>query len=630
VQGVAVTATNGTTTLTATTTSAGCVLFANVTPGSNWTVTATKSGYIDNSDDWNTTTNSAAELTSGSTPVTVVADETLTEQWYYDQSTVNPSYSVTLAGSSPWLPTNLSALPLTFYSSYFPVGVNSYTAQSPALVYPYNVSVNPPPSYYVVAGSCGAESAPDGANLTGAAKDGQAVSLSSGSTATPVFPLTPIDLVVQHNGTAVNGATVTASVSSSDGNCATGNLAMPTLGLGQTCVPGVACAVNAAYHRPNHSRKRHYVLVSCFYSCSSTSTSLSSTLSNSSSDPYGTSVTLTATVTCSGGGYYGCGTVNSGTVTFYDSGTSIGSSSVNSSGVASLTTATLAVGNNGITATYGGSGSWGSSTSSNLPQKIYAAPTTTTLTSNPNPSSYGTSAILTATVTANSPSTATPTGTVGFTSNGTTISGCGSVSLNGSGQATCTLSGAGNGTYSLVATYSPSSSNFVSSTSSTVNQVVGAATTTTTVTSSTGGSSNLGAAVTFTATVTASSGTPTGTVSFTANGSAIAGCTSVTLNSGSATCTTSALAAGSDAISAAFTSSNTNSFANSSGSMTQYVYSVSTSPSILSGLPYGVWVLTITDAYGTTSAYTLTVTPSGVQLNGGAVQAAGSLMVVAD
>ena len=52
-------------------------------------------------------------------------------------------------------------------------------------------------------------------------------------------------------------------------------------------------------------------------------------------------------------------------------------------------------------------------------------------------------------------------------------------------------------------------------------------------------------------------------------------------------------------------------------------------PSILSGLPYGVWILTVT--YGSnTATYTLTVTPGYVQLGSAAKQTAGTLMVVAD
>jgi hypothetical protein len=54
-----------------------------------------------------------------------------------------------------------------------------------------------------------------------------------------------------------------------------------------------------------------------------------------------------------------------------------------------------------------------------------------------------------------------------------------------------------------------------------------------------------GTRVTFTAKVMGNAGTPTGTVSFTANGSVISGCSSVALASGTATCTTNGLKRGS-------------------------------------------------------------------------------------
>jgi uncharacterized repeat protein (TIGR03803 family) len=75
-------------------------------------------------------------------------------------------------------------------------------------------------------------------------------------------------------------------------------------------------------------------------------------------------------------------------------------------------------------------------------------PTTTAVTSTPNPSEVGQLVTLTATVTPSG-----PTGTVDFTSNGTGISGCSAVLLN-SGTAVCTTSGLAVGTDAIMATYS--------------------------------------------------------------------------------------------------------------------------------------------------------------------------------
>jgi uncharacterized repeat protein (TIGR03803 family) len=78
-------------------------------------------------------------------------------------------------------------------------------------------------------------------------------------------------------------------------------------------------------------------------------------------------------------------------------------------------------------------------------------PSTTTVTSSPNPSTFGQQVTITATVGPAGPPA--PTGTVGFTSNGTAISGCTSVTLN-SGIAECVTSSLSVGTDRIVATYS--------------------------------------------------------------------------------------------------------------------------------------------------------------------------------
>ncbi len=95
--------------------------------------------------------------------------------------------------------------------------------------------------------------------------------------------------------------------------------------------------------------------------------------------------------------------------------------------------------------------------------------TKTAVASSANPASYansasGASVQLTATVTTNPSGQGTPTGTVAFTANGTTISGCGSVAVNGSGEAQCTASLA-QGNNAIIASYTPTGS-FVSSSGS--------------------------------------------------------------------------------------------------------------------------------------------------------------------
>ena len=103
----------------------------------------------------------------------------------------------------------------------------------------------------------------------------------------------------------------------------------------------------------------------------------------------------------------------------------------------------------------------------------------TSLASSANPANWGSSITFTATVTGSS-----PTGTVAFTDGGTTISGCGTVALAGSGNArtaTCSTAALAAGTHTLSAKYAGDASN-TTSTSNTLSQSV---TTTTTTTSST-------------------------------------------------------------------------------------------------------------------------------------------------
>jgi hypothetical protein len=119
-------------------------------------------------------------------------------------------------------------------------------------------------------------------------------------------------------------------------------------------------------------------------------------------------------------------------------------------------------------------------------------------------------------------------------------------------------------------------------------------------------------------------------VAFKADGTVITGCSAVALSSGVATCATSALAVGSHAITTAYTPTTSTNFSASNGAMTVDVYSAS-APSIESGLPYGTWVIYVTDIYVTNVAtVTLTITPQGISVNGGANVSPGTLIEVPD
>jgi len=285
----------------------------------------------------------------------------------------------------------------------------------------------------------------------------------------------------------------------------------------------------------------------------------SETLATSQSPTvFGQAVTFTATVSPNAPSII----PPTGTVTFFDGATNIGTVTL-SGGVATLTTSTLSVigSPHVIVATYtDGSGNYGSSTAT-ATQSVNAAATSTAVTSSQNPSSSGQAVTFTATVTANPPSGATPVGSVTFFVDGVAVA---TVGLSGSGTANFTTTTLSPGPHTIVASYNPGNSNF-SPSSATTNQSVLTATTTT-ITSSKN-PSNVGDSVTFTATVSGSGGTPTGTVTFKDGATALA---TVPLSGTTATFTTSSLTAGSHSITASYNGDATFS-ASTSPTLTQVV-----------------------------------------------------------
>lgn len=182
----------------------------------------------------------------------------------------------------------------------------------------------------------------------------------------------------------------------------------------------------------------------------------------------------------------------------------------------------------------------------------------------PNPSQYGGTITLTATVTPTVRGvTASPTGTVTFFQAPNTL---GSATVAG-GSATQDIASPPPGNYDMTASYSGDGAFRPNSASSSLS--VNKATTTTTVTSS-ANPSTLNQTVTFTAAVVSgTSGTPTGTVTFSDNGTPLAGGT-VALTSGSAALSTAVLTAGTHNITALY-SGDTNYAGSTSAVLSQVV-----------------------------------------------------------
>jgi hypothetical protein len=249
------------------------------------------------------------------------------------------------------------------------------------------------------------------------------------------------------------------------------------------------------------------------------STTTSLMISPASPSVYGQNVTFTGTVTFTSTPPPS----PTGTVTFYNGATSLGSGTLNGSGVATFSSSTLAPDTyNDVYAAYNGDSNFNSSTSS--PSQSYTvdqAQTTTTLTPSyptPNPSLFGQQVTFEASVSANSPSTATPTGTMDFYYNGPTGTLIGSTTLS-SGLATLHISSLNANTYPTITAVYVGNTDFATSysiSSPSVTMTVQAAQTSTLV-SSTVNPTTYGGYTTFSATVTATApavGTPTGTVQF--------------------------------------------------------------------------------------------------------------------
>ena len=193
--------------------------------------------------------------------------------------------------------------------------------------------------------------------------------------------------------------------------------------------------------------------------------------------------------------------------------------------------------------------------------------TTTTLVSSANPSVLGHAITLTATVAPGSGG-----GTVSFMDGANQLGS--PVAINGSGVATLTTSALSRQTHSITAVYS-GGGNYLGSTSAVLSQVVDGAPTATQVTASVN-PSTFGQAVTLTATVSGTGGTPTGSVDF-YDGSTKIGTGALVV--GVATLAVSNLAVGTRSITANYTGDAT--FASStSNTLSQVVNLAATTVSV--------------------------------------------------
>jgi len=234
---------------------------------------------------------------------------------------------------------------------------------------------------------------------------------------------------------------------------------------------------------------------------------------------YGDQVILTATVIPATGTE-----VPGGSVTFADSGSSLGSVALDADGQAALAASTLDVGAHQIEAQYSGSTEFSSADSSPLSEQVTVQGSMTLLLATVNPAGYGQTLVFVVSVLAQSGS-AVPTGTVTLWDGSCSI---GSGSLTG-GTAAVAVSSLGVGSHSLSATY-PGDGNFSASSSGRITEQVDPASTSTALTVSPS-SVATGKPATLTASVTSSTLQPSGTVTFSTGTTPIG---SATLSGGTA------------------------------------------------------------------------------------------------
>jgi len=251
--------------------------------------------------------------------------------------------------------------------------------------------------------------------------------------------------------------------------------------------------------------------------------------------------------------------IPTGTVTFRDGSSVLGTSAVDGSGIASLQNASLAVGSHTISASYSGDTSY-STASAMLIQTVQSATTQITLTSSSNPAIYATPLTFVATVIGNG---GIATGSVAFTDGGVLI---GTALLNSNGVETLTLSTLAPGTHTIVANYAGDSN--ISASSSTPDVVAVKQLTSVALASSANPATTLSSIV-LTATVRNSGvGQATGTVTFT-DGSTQLGIAMLNA-SGVASLTVPLLSAGNHSLLASY-AGDTQNFPGTSSSVPQGV-----------------------------------------------------------
>lgn len=276
---------------------------------------------------------------------------------------------------------------------------------------------------------------------------------------TPASPTYGIPVVFTATVTAGNlgAGTPTGTVTFLDGTT--------TLGTGTLDATGKATFTTTATQlgAATHSITASYPATTNFATSTSSASSVvvgqavtTTTLtSTDTSSLFGAPETFTATVATS----TTAAGAPAGTVTFLDGTTALGTGTLDSSGKTTFTTSSLSVGSHPISATYGSTTNFATSTSTALTHLVTRTPTTIHLSTSAGGLLLGQSLTLTATVAPSISETTLPSGSVTFL-DGTTTLGTGTLS---GGKATLTVSTLAMGHHNLTVSY-PGDTNFLAAT----------------------------------------------------------------------------------------------------------------------------------------------------------------------
>jgi hypothetical protein len=440
-----------------------------------------------------------------------------------------------------------------------------------------------------------------------AAYSGDSNYASSESSSVPLQVLSPTTATLGASPNPVSAGqtlTLTATLTGDGSLWPTGSVSFMNgstlLGTGTLNASGVATLTTSSLAPGIYSLTVQYAGDTNFLSTSAavsvtvnaqTTTTTTSLIATPNPIATGQTLTLTAAV-------QGSGSTPGGTVSFMNGPALLGSATLNSSGVATLTLTTVAVGTYNLMAQYAGNANFLASTSAAVSVTVNAQATTTSLMASPNPVAIGQTLTLTATVQGTG---SNKLGGMVIFMNGSVP--LGSAPLNSSGVATLTTSFLAAGPYSLTAQYA-GNSNFLSSTSAVAPVTVNAQATATSLTASPN-SVVAGQTLTLTANAKGTGSTaPGGTVNF-MNGSTLLG--SATLNSsGVATLTLTTLAGGTYSLTAQY-AGNSNFLSSTSAAVSVTVNAQATTTSLIAtpNPVAGGQMLTLTAAVQRTGSTTL-------------------------